>query len=51
MLLSRWPFVEPPKISDVSYQEREPRRAIAARILSDHGEVRLRSHASRSEHP
>jgi endonuclease/exonuclease/phosphatase family metal-dependent hydrolase len=30
-----------PKISDVSYQEREPRRAIAARILSDYGEVRV----------
>ena len=41
VLLSRWPFAEPPKISDVSYQEREPRRAIAARILSDHGEVRV----------
>lgn len=39
VLLSRWPFAEPPKISDVSYQEREPRRAIAARILSDHGEL------------
>jgi len=35
VLLSRWPFAEPPKISDVSYQEREPRRAIAARILSN----------------
>ena len=33
VLLSRWPFAEPPTISDVSYQEREPRRAIAARIL------------------
>ena len=41
VLLSRWPFAEPPKISDVSYQEREPRRAIAARILTDHGEVRV----------
>ena len=41
VLLSRWPFAEPPEISDVSYQEREPRRAIAARILSDHGEVRV----------
>ena len=41
VLLSRWPFAEPPKISDVSYQEREPRRAIAARILSDYGEVRV----------
>ena len=41
VLLSRWPFAEPPKVSDVSYQEREPRRAIAARILSEHGEVRV----------
>lgn len=39
VLLSRWPFAEPPTITDVSYQEREPRRAIAARIQSDHGEV------------
>lgn len=39
VLLSRWPFVAPPVITDVSYQEREPRRAIAARIQSDHGEV------------
>ena len=39
VLLSRWPFAAPPKISDVSYREREPRRAIAARILADQGEV------------
>jgi endonuclease/exonuclease/phosphatase family metal-dependent hydrolase len=39
VLLSRWPFAAPPVITDVSYQEREPRRAIAARIQSDHGEV------------
>jgi endonuclease/exonuclease/phosphatase family metal-dependent hydrolase len=39
VLLSRWPFAAPPRISDVSYQEREPRRAIAARILADQGEV------------
>jgi endonuclease/exonuclease/phosphatase family metal-dependent hydrolase len=39
VLLSRWPFAEPPTVTDVSYQEREPRRAIAARIQSDHGEV------------
>ena len=29
VLLSRWPFAAPPTVSDVSYQEREPRRAIA----------------------
>ena len=41
-LFSRWPFAEPPEVVDVSYQEREPRRAIAARILSDvAGEVRV----------
>ena len=33
-LFSRWPFAEEPEVVDVSYQEREPRRAIAARILS-----------------
>lgn len=41
-LLSRWPFAEKPEIVDVSYQEREPRRAISAYILSDIvGEVRI----------
>lgn len=40
-LMSRWPFAEPPEILDVSYREREPRRAISARILSDLGEVRV----------
>ncbi len=39
--MSRWPFAEPPMVTDVSYQEREPRRAIAARILSDQGEVKV----------
>jgi endonuclease/exonuclease/phosphatase family metal-dependent hydrolase len=32
VLLSRWPFASQPKVTDVSYQEKEPRRAIAARI-------------------
>ena len=32
VLLSKWPFLEAPKVIDVSYQEREPRRAISARI-------------------
>jgi endonuclease/exonuclease/phosphatase family metal-dependent hydrolase len=40
-LLSRWPFVEAPAIIDVSYQEREPRRAISARINAGIGEVRV----------
>jgi endonuclease/exonuclease/phosphatase family metal-dependent hydrolase len=39
VLLSKWPFLEAPKIVDVSYQEREPRRAISARIQSDIGEM------------
>jgi endonuclease/exonuclease/phosphatase family metal-dependent hydrolase len=41
VLLSRWPFAEPPTVVDVSHQEREPRRAISARILSRGGEVRV----------
>jgi endonuclease/exonuclease/phosphatase family metal-dependent hydrolase len=41
VLLSRWPFAAPPDIVDVSYQEREPRRAISARIRSGTGEVRV----------
>ena len=39
VLISRWPFAAPPVVSDVSYLEREPRRAIAARIASDRGEL------------
>lgn len=39
VLLSRWPFAASPEITDVSYQEREPRRAISARIASAIGEV------------
>jgi endonuclease/exonuclease/phosphatase family metal-dependent hydrolase len=39
VLLSRWPFVGDAKVVDVSYQEREPRRAIVARIDSPIGEV------------
>jgi endonuclease/exonuclease/phosphatase family metal-dependent hydrolase len=39
VLLSKFPFAATPVISDVSYQEREPRRAISARILSPIGEV------------
>jgi endonuclease/exonuclease/phosphatase family metal-dependent hydrolase len=39
VLLSRWPFAAEPKITDVSYQEREPRRAISARVRLPIGEV------------
>jgi endonuclease/exonuclease/phosphatase family metal-dependent hydrolase len=39
VLLSKLPFAAPPVISDVSYQEREPRRAITVRILTPLGEV------------
>jgi endonuclease/exonuclease/phosphatase family metal-dependent hydrolase len=39
VLLSKLPFAAPPMISDVSYQEREPRRAITARIRAPMGEV------------
>ena len=39
VLLSRWPFAGEPGVTDVSYQEREPRRAISARILAPIGEV------------
>jgi endonuclease/exonuclease/phosphatase family metal-dependent hydrolase len=38
-LLSRWPFAAEPEITDVSYQEREPRRAISARVQFPIGEV------------
>src|SRR4051794_9026373 len=39
VLLSKLPFAAPPVVSDVSYQEREPRRAITARIRTPSGEV------------
>ena len=39
VLLSKLPFAGPPVISDVSYREREPRRAITARIRAPMGEV------------
>jgi endonuclease/exonuclease/phosphatase family metal-dependent hydrolase len=41
VLLSRWPFAAEPKVTDVSYQEREPRRAISAPIRFPIGEVTL----------
>jgi endonuclease/exonuclease/phosphatase family metal-dependent hydrolase len=39
VLLSRWPFAAEPKITDVSYREREPRRAISACVRFPIGEV------------
>jgi endonuclease/exonuclease/phosphatase family metal-dependent hydrolase len=39
VLLSRWPFAIEPKITDVSYQKREPRRAISACVRFPLGEV------------
>jgi endonuclease/exonuclease/phosphatase family metal-dependent hydrolase len=39
VLLSRWPFASEPKVTDVSYQEKEPRRAIAARVRAPLWEV------------
>ena len=39
VLLSRWPFMCEPEVTDVSYQEREPRRAISATIRFPIGEA------------
>lgn len=39
VLISRWPFSTEPSVTDVSYQEREPRRAISAAIRSPIGAV------------
>ncbi len=39
VLISRWPFAAEPTVTDMSYQEREPRRAISAAIRSPIGEV------------
>ena len=39
VLLSRHPFAGAPTITDVSYQEREPRRAISARIDTPAGQL------------
>ncbi|MDF0581381.1 endonuclease/exonuclease/phosphatase family protein [Bradyrhizobium yuanmingense] len=41
MLLSRFPFCSVPEIVDVSYREREPRRAIATDLLTPAGDVRV----------
>ncbi|MCA6106780.1 endonuclease/exonuclease/phosphatase family protein [Bradyrhizobium cenepequi] len=39
VLLSRYPFIGAPIITDVSYQEREPRRAISAMVDTPLGHV------------
>jgi endonuclease/exonuclease/phosphatase family metal-dependent hydrolase len=39
ILISKLPFAVPPVVSDVSFAEREPRRAIKARIHTTWGEV------------
>ncbi len=41
MLISRWPWVKPPLVEDISYREREPRRAIAADISTPFGGLRV----------
>lgn len=41
MLLSRFPLAGAPDIVDVSYREREPRRAIATSLLTPAGDVRV----------
>jgi len=41
MLLSRFPLSGVPEILDVSYREREPRRAIATGLLTPVGDVRV----------
>jgi endonuclease/exonuclease/phosphatase family metal-dependent hydrolase len=40
MLISRWPLSET-VVHDLSYPEREPRRAIASRIATPHGPLRV----------
>jgi endonuclease/exonuclease/phosphatase family metal-dependent hydrolase len=41
MLISRLPFFEVPAVIDVSYREREPRRAISAVLQAPGGDVRI----------
>jgi endonuclease/exonuclease/phosphatase family metal-dependent hydrolase len=51
VLLSRWPFAAEPKITDVSYQEREPHRAISACVRFPIGEVPvIATHLGLSSH-
>jgi endonuclease/exonuclease/phosphatase family metal-dependent hydrolase len=41
MLISRWPWVAPPRIHDISYEEREPRRAVVADVATKGGVYRV----------
>jgi endonuclease/exonuclease/phosphatase family metal-dependent hydrolase len=41
MLISRFPWSVEPAIHDISYLEREPRRAIAADVMTGAGELRV----------
>jgi endonuclease/exonuclease/phosphatase family metal-dependent hydrolase len=40
ILLSRWD-IEHPEVHDISFPEREPRRAISARVTTTHGPIRV----------
>ncbi|MET0879213.1 MAG: endonuclease/exonuclease/phosphatase family protein [Tardiphaga sp.] len=41
MLVSRWPWSSPPAVHDISCGEREPRRAVAAGVLTPLGPLRV----------
>jgi endonuclease/exonuclease/phosphatase family metal-dependent hydrolase len=41
MLISRWPWSAPPAVHDISYREREPRRAIVADVATGLGPLRV----------
>lgn len=41
MLISRWPWAAAPQITDISYREREPRRAISGDIDTPQGCLRV----------
>ncbi|MDF3810663.1 MULTISPECIES: endonuclease/exonuclease/phosphatase family protein [Rhodopseudomonas] len=41
MLISRWPWARTPIVNDISFGEREPRRAISADILTPRGPLRV----------
>lgn len=41
MLISRWPWWRPPQVTDISYPEREPRRAISGDIDTPQGCLRV----------
>lgn len=41
MLISRWPWVAPPEIHDISFGEHEPRRAVVADVATKGGVCRV----------